>query len=254
MDRDTNPILKTLYINLYRHEFGLGEWLVLSWDIFSKNFYILVLAGLILYLPLLAASELTLLPAMHLSDLAAVVIVNSINFVTTLLVYLASFRIVEAYLGNQAITVTGAMGFSFARLWKTSWTALLAAVIVSILSLLIIPGIIWGIYYSFFIFVVAEKNVGGRKALSYSKALVSGRWWKVFGYSLYIFLLIATTSLGMSWVLDWLTIGISNRLFIHFLSIILSAYSTVALIVLYLNLEHNRRTPPKLLPPNNTTI
>ena len=69
-------------------------------------------------------------------------------------------------------------------------TGLLAMLIVFGLTLLlIVPGVIWVIYYSFFLFVVALRGLSGKPALDYSKAIVKGQWWRVFGYMLVIQLL-----------------------------------------------------------------
>ena len=47
--------------------------------------------------------------------------------------------------------------------------------------LLIIPGIIFGVYYSFSLFALFFEDKKGLDALSKSKRLVKGYWWPVFG-------------------------------------------------------------------------
>jgi hypothetical protein len=49
---------------------------------------------------------------------------------------------------------------------------------------MLLGGIIWGVYYSFFVYAVALRQVSGKAALDYSKATVQGEWWRVFGYLL----------------------------------------------------------------------
>jgi len=46
--------------------------------------------------------------------------------------------------------------------------------------LLIIPGIIFYIYFEFSFFVFVGEGIKGAKALSRSKELVKGYWWQVF--------------------------------------------------------------------------
>ena len=48
--------------------------------------------------------------------------------------------------------------------------------------LLIIPGVLYLIYWIFVPQVVVLKDVSFGEALSYSKTIVSGRWRKVFFY------------------------------------------------------------------------
>ncbi len=50
----------------------------------------------------------------------------------------------------------------------------------ALLLLLIIPGIVWSVYYIFSSQAVTLHNLTGKEALNYSKFLVRGRWWKVF--------------------------------------------------------------------------
>jgi len=48
--------------------------------------------------------------------------------------------------------------------------------------LLFIPSIVYGVYWRFSFGTALLKGVYNRKALSYSKSLVKGRWWKAVGY------------------------------------------------------------------------
>ncbi len=61
---------------------------------------------------------------------------------------------------------------------------LMTVILIALTYLLIIPGIIWGIFYAFTLYVVAIEGIGGRAALKRSKALVRGHWWEVFAYVL----------------------------------------------------------------------
>jgi uncharacterized membrane protein len=61
------------------------------------------------------------------------------------------------------------------------------------LVLLIIPAIIFGVWYSFSIWLVLDKNLKIGEALKTSKAMIKGRFWKVLGrsfvFGLFIFLI-----------------------------------------------------------------
>lgn len=52
------------------------------------------------------------------------------------------------------------------------------------LILLIIPAIIFGVWYSFSVWLVLDKGMGIREALRTSKAMVKGRALKIFGRSI----------------------------------------------------------------------
>jgi len=59
--------------------------------------------------------------------------------------------------------------------------------------LLVIPAIIFGVWYSFSTFLVLDKNLGIKMALKTSKAMVYGKFWKLFGrfivFGLFIFII-----------------------------------------------------------------
>lgn len=59
--------------------------------------------------------------------------------------------------------------------------------------LLIIPGIIFGTWFSFSLFILINENTGILESMRKSKALVKGNFWKVFGR---LFLFMLFTILG----------------------------------------------------------
>ena len=72
------------------------------------------------------------------------------------------------------------------RWWPMLWTGLLAGlVLLGLTLLLIVPGIIWGVYYAFLVPVVAF-GLSGTEALAESKRLVKGNWWRTLGCVLVI--------------------------------------------------------------------
>jgi len=245
--RDRKAVIKSMYMDLHKHEFTWAQLIVLSWDLFRKNFSLILLIGIILNVPVFILDEL--LPGLQLSYLTELAIVAPISLFISLIITLSYYKITEGFLDGQSITISEAMGFSFLRLNKATWTGLITLLIVMAWSLLfIIPGIIWGVYYSFIIYVVAAKNIGGMKALSESKSLVTGRWWKVFGFSVYISLLIAAAALLMEYPIGWFTNGITSRITRDIISLILGGYATFAMTVLYINIEHSRNpnAPPQV--------
>ena len=61
------------------------------------------------------------------------------------------------------------------------WTGFLAGlVLIAFTLLLIVPGIIWGVYYPVLVPVVAF-GLSGTSALAESKRLVKGNWWRTAG-------------------------------------------------------------------------
>lgn len=103
---------------------------------------------------------------------------------------------------------------------------------------LVIPGI-WGVYYVlcyiFIINVVTLRHIGGKAALNYSKSLAKWRWWK----SLWIVIVLTLINVGLSFGIGYLSrflpevIGIITNFFIE----MVYAFSTVAITILFLNLD-----------------
>jgi len=72
-----------------------------------------------------------------------------------------------------------------ARLWRyIGATALYTLIVIGGLILLIIPGIVWSIKYSYFSYGIADKNLGIKASLKYSADLTKDRKWKLLGFFL----------------------------------------------------------------------
>lgn len=66
-------------------------------------------------------------------------------------------------------------------LWKLFVTYIIYAVLLTILFiLLIIPGIIFMVYWYVFVYVLLDQGLTNMAALKKSKELISGHWWKTF--------------------------------------------------------------------------
>lgn len=67
-------------------------------------------------------------------------------------------------------------------LWKYFAATFFLGIVISLgFVLLIIPGVIFAVWYSFTIFIVFDKNQSVFLSLRESKKLVKGRFWKIFG-------------------------------------------------------------------------
>ncbi len=70
----------------------------------------------------------------------------------------------------------------YLKMWKFFLIMLVSGLIIVLgLVALIIPGIIFSVKYSMSPFLVMEKNLGVKAALSESSKMVKGIFWKVFG-------------------------------------------------------------------------
>lgn len=74
----------------------------------------------------------------------------------------------------------------FGTAWKKLWVFSLLSIVVGLITgfgflLLIIPGILFLVWFRFSGFEILTKDIGVGEAMRNSKKLVSGRFWKVFG-------------------------------------------------------------------------
>ncbi len=76
--------------------------------------------------------------------------------------------------------------------WPYIGLAILSTILIILWTLLlIIPGIVYSIFYSFAIFVFLLENKKGMSALKRSKEIVKGYFWPVFGRTLLVGIVIS---------------------------------------------------------------
>lgn len=125
------------------------------------------------------------------------------------------------------------------KIYKKTWSKissyLLIVILISLatlggLFLLIVPGIIFAVWFSLSTYVFVVEGGRGVEALKKSKQYVTGNWWPVAGR----FLLLGIVYLAVS------AIAGRNQILSSALSIFLAPFSTIYIFLLYENLSGNR--------------
>jgi hypothetical protein len=99
--------------------------------------------------------------------------------------------LIHRYLQNQTIDLGGAASQALGRIGTIIPTSIVVFIGVFFASLfLLIPGIYLGTVWAFAVFAVVLENCSVFESLKYSKNLVKGRWWPVFGSMLASILII----------------------------------------------------------------
>lgn len=81
------------------------------------------------------------------------------------------------------------------KLLDLLWSYIIYGVLIVLLFiLLIVPGIIFMVYWYFFVYIVLDQNLKGLAALKKSKEMIKGRWWKTFAIVLIAVLISAVIS------------------------------------------------------------
>jgi len=155
---------------------------------------------------------------------------------------------------------------------KTNVSLILPAALVSILTglavfggflLLIVPGIIFAMWFAFSLYALLLDDKHGTEALKYSKQLVNGRWWAVlwriiapafvFGVIITVAQWIVSKLFGES-IIDVFTLTpalIAYSLISVIINMIITPLSTAAPTILYIELK---KTPIQSHTPDSVTL
>lgn len=236
--------MSKLLKHIYEREISIGEIFSGGWDIYTKRFKPILIITLLIYIPI---------------NIILYFVGGALSNLEDFKVYFDIMRILEALFGiivtmSIAVIVENAsygeedneiswgesINRAFSRWGSCIGTNILAGLIIfGLFLLLIVPGIIWVVYYSFAIQVVILKNLGGKEALDYSKSLVKGQWWRVFAILVLFNFINIIIALVIGFISGFLP-GIFG-LFTDTLIDIVGAYFTVATTIFFLNIDFLKR-------------
>lgn len=144
--------------------------------------------------------------------------------------------ITEKVVNNRHISMVEAIKYAASKWGGAVTTSLFASVIIFGLTLLlIIPGIIYWTYYVFVLYAVALRDKYGNEALKYSKILVEGQWWRVFGILLGIGVIFAIVNQAITIPLSNVSDSPYFAIVPSVISVYLSSIFGVMNVVLFLN-------------------
>lgn len=116
-------------------------------------------------------------------------------WVLSLVLSLSIIYVLNSKAGKKKLTfgdaVKGGAGFLIAGILVS---LLLVVFLIPLFILLIIPGLIFAIYWTFSFNALVIDKTSVRKSLTKSHEVVRGRWWKVFGYVFLLSIIIAIFS------------------------------------------------------------
>ncbi len=178
-----------------------------------------------------------------------------IVFLANLLATLGVAAIIGASIDGQCLEWKNGLRIAFAHWGQAILTGLLRGLIVfGMTLLLILPGVMVSVDYSFWIFVVALRGRSGKEALDYSRDLVKGQWFRVLGFQIaqalpiglvlfIIFIAIRSIPLGL----------ISSILFFTMLELVASFY-TVTNLLFFLNIDYAYHPQPEMKIPSMNSL
>lgn len=234
-----------------------GEIISESFHLYLKNFRAFIPYLVIMFLPALILSLLgaaflyleVLWPVSGLATNIILLILRLAEMILSLWTYIALTRALNAVFLNQSL--------SWKEGFKTSSRFIWPFIILSILKflivlggtiLLIIPGIIFSVWYNFALYPVILDGMKSMAALQNSHALVSGRWWSVAFRLFIIGLLLLLISVALVLLIlfisnylpgpKFLQMMITSLLTVLF-NIVIVPWSISAYLVLYHSIKDN---------------
>jgi hypothetical protein len=109
-------------------------------------------------------------------------IIGILNSLVYLFVSIASIEAIRRVLKGSQPSIGEIYTFAKTRAWKYSLMLLLKGIILLFgFLLLIIPGVLFSVWFAFSGFEIVLNNSGVRESLSKSKDMVKGRFWPVLG-------------------------------------------------------------------------
>lgn len=158
---------------------------------------------------------------------------------------------VESAVQGEALAWYAVLHYSLAKWLTAIGTGLLAVLVITGLALLlIIPGLIWAFYYAFVIYAVALRNVSGQAALAYSKRLVEGQWWRVFGLFLLLDIMERLLGSGITSLMKLIAGDLLWHIITKTTTDVISAFATVVMVLLFLNSDYVKTAPEAILVDN----
>lgn len=237
-----------MYSDIFQKEYSIGKLLSVSWELFTKNIALISLIVLVTFTPftlvvLYLSNQMTGKYSMSASVPGYFFVVFLITYLLFAIYVVAIPLVVQARLKGQSITLKQSLRQSLPHFFPIILTTLLEIIfLIGLTLLLVIPGIIFSIYWGFVHVSVALKHKSGIAALKDSKAAVKGRWWKVLGYSIVFTIL----SIPVFFIQILLMVILPSHIISSFIgmifAMILNSFFMILAVVWYINLDNTKKS------------
>jgi hypothetical protein len=228
-------------------KFNLVNIFINSGELWVRNITDILIIVFLGYIPLgLIFIVTTPLHIIFMENIPLRLFLIIVLFGLWLIVYILTITgvtlIATSYLKKEKINLKQILNKSISKFFLSFKTIIMAGPIILLATILLIPGIIRFIHYIFILYVVILKDLDGSEALGYSRKLVKGRWWKVFGYNFIIAVITGIIDFGLNRLFSLIPLGQLNNGFYFISNGIVTSISTIAMLLLFINLENNPLT------------
>ena len=233
--------------DINKKKYSLGDIWISAWNIYKKNFKLFLIISLLIYLPAYIIINLfeefssNLIEINIAYTILSVIIVIIIALIGTYIPLIAIMYSVDKTIKNKQLNYQEVIKKGFSKFFPAFGTTILLVIfLIGLFILLIVPGIIFSIYWYFTIYAVVLRDKSGKKALDYSKAVVKKRWWRVLGILLVISLAVGVITLIINGILLAISSHVIIKIISDTLTSIISIFMMVAATIFFINLDKVR--------------
>ena len=230
------------YDDVMHASYNLERVVSVGWNLFWESAAAIVPIYLVVYTPLSLLLEFWVSSGLGGFGVPIKIIIGILQIVEALFGVVATMGlavIVDQKVHGHSLSWGEALNFAVTRWLPALWTGFVAFwIVMGFFLLFLVPGIVWSIYYYFFVFAVALRGVSGMKALAYSKSLVKGKWWRTFGYALAIGFIMSLAQTGAEVILSPLPETSVFETVRNIVDNLVSAPFTCMLAIFFLNEDH----------------
>ncbi len=227
--------------NYFPKEYSIGEILSEAWQRFTGNFWPILLIALLFYVPIEIISLVLAQNGMALK------IIKLAEGLISIVPVLAIAYLISSRRENRAVDFGEALNKAFSR-WSAAigTNILLNILLIGLFLLLVVPGIIYSVYWMFASYAVILRNKSGKDALDYSKSIVKGRWWTVAWYNFVITILTILIAIPVgifyAFLPDHYLVTIAMNITID----IIISFLIVASTIFFLNFDSTKEITDKI--------
>ncbi len=225
-----------------------------AWSLYKQRFgtflgvMIIPMLALIGLLAVLAGSEflsLTLLSSEFTAGGIGLIIILAIVFLIAIFISQAWGQIALLYAikdSQEGIGVVEAYRRGWHKIFSLWWVALLGGfIIMGGFLLLVVPGIIFAVWFSLAVFILIAEDLKGMDALLKSREYVKGKWgaifWRVFFIGAFIGTLSFIVSLVLALVFSLLKVPFGEEISEVISGLFLAPLSMTYMFLVYKNIK-----------------
>ncbi len=234
---------------IYKKEYTIRKIISESWKKFEENFYLILLITLAIYIPINIILYFVPIDALIEQQGALrgirtyVKIIQILEGLIGIIATMAIAYVIKTKIDGKTVSFGQALKKSLSR-WPVAigTNIMLGIFLLGLTLLLIIPGIIYYVYWIFVLYIVVLHDKSWKSALDCSKAIVKGRWWKVAGYSLVFALFSFIVGIIVGIIPYWfLPENFLTSIFSDTLIDIVASYFTVVSVIFFINFDSTKK-------------